>query len=160
MPSLIRSARGRPYPRDRCPSSCQADWICTADMASYHQLPRPLSPVRYKELFNEELSKDAREQMAGLSLKEIQANLAFINYALEDSRSLSPCISGTRCRISRGRKDLLLILTRRIANRGLAIDGPLCQQFIDKMEKILEDTARKTTRVETGKPRPYQPSRN
>jgi hypothetical protein len=27
----------------------------------------------------------------------------------------------------------------------LAINGPLCQQFIDKVEKILEDTDRKTT---------------
>ena len=63
-----------------------ADWICTADMASYHQLPRSLAGA-VKELFNEELSKDAREQMAGLSVEDIQANSNFINYALEDSRA-------------------------------------------------------------------------
>ena len=55
-------------------------------MASYHQLPRSLAGA-VKELFDEELSKDAREQMAGLSVEEIQSNQTFINYALEDSRA-------------------------------------------------------------------------
>ena len=55
-------------------------------MASYHQLPRSLAGA-VKELFNEELSKDTREQMAGLSVEEIQSNQAFVNYALEDSQA-------------------------------------------------------------------------
>ncbi len=72
--------------RGQMPEFMPSDWICTADMASYHQLPRPLASV-YKELFDQELSKDDRNEMAGFSAQEIQPNPAFINYALEDSRA-------------------------------------------------------------------------
>ena len=129
--------------RGQMPEFMPSDWICTADMASYHQLPRSLAGA-IKELFNEEISKDEREQMAGLSAQEIQANPAFINYALEDSRNCLRVYQELDVGFPE-KERLLSSLTRRIANRGLAINGPLCQQFIDKAEKILEDTDRKTT---------------
>jgi len=129
--------------RGQMPEFMPSDWICTADMASYHQLPRSLAGA-IKELFNEEISKDERDAMAGLSAQEIQANPAFINYALEDSRNCLRVYQELDVGFPE-KERLLSSLTRRIANRGLAINGPLCQQFIDKVEKILEDTDRKTT---------------
>jgi len=129
--------------KGQMPQFMPVDWICTADMASYHQLPRPLSAV-YKELFDEELSKDAREEMAGLSVEDIQADSNFIKYALEDSRACLRVYRELEVGFSRKERTLSAI-TRRIANRGLPIDGPLCQQFIEKMEKVLEDTPRQTT---------------
>ncbi len=129
--------------KGQMPEFMPSDWICTADMASYHQLPRSLAGA-IKELFDEEISKDERDAMAGLSAQEIQANPVFINYALEDSRNCLRVYQELDVGFPE-KERLLSSLTRRIATRGLAINGPLCQQFIDKVEKILEDTDRKTT---------------
>ena len=129
--------------KGQMPEFMPADWICTADMASYHQLPRSLAGA-VKELFDEELSKDAREQMAGLSVEEIQSNQTFVNYALEDSRACLRVYQELDAGFPE-KERLLSSLTRRIASRGLAIDGPLCQQFIDKTDKILEETPKQTT---------------
>ena len=82
--------------------------------------------------------------MAGLSVEDIQADSNFIKYALEDSRACLRVYRELDVGFSRKERTLSAI-TRRIANRGLPIDGPLCQQFIEKMEKVLEDTPRQTT---------------
>jgi len=82
------------------PQFMPVDWICTADMASYHQLPRPLSSV-YKELFDEELSKDAREQMAGLSVENIQKykEIVLKNHILAATSELPDTISRRKRRV-------------------------------------------------------------
>ena len=85
---------------------------------SYHQLPRSLAGA-VKELFNEELSKDAREQMAGLSVEEIQSNQTFVNYALEDSRACLRVYQELDAGFLR-KERLLSSLTRRIASRGIS----------------------------------------
>ena len=129
--------------KGQMPEFTPTDWLCTADMASYHQLPRSLAGA-VKELFNEELSKDAREQMAGLSVEDIQADSNFIKYTLEDSRACLRVYQELDVGFPQKERQLSL-LTRQIANRGLPIDGPLCQKFIDISDKILEDTPRQTT---------------
>ena len=76
-----------------------------------------------QELFDEELSKDAREEMAGLSMEEIQSNQTFINYALRTRACL------------RVYQNSMPALKRRLPNivdppdriPWTAIDGPLCR---------------------------------
>ena len=129
--------------KGQVPEFMPADWLCTADMASYHQLPRSLAEA-YKELFQEELPKDDRNNMMGLTAEEVQAEPRFSEYALNDSRA---CLRVYHELITGfpEKERLLSTLTRQIANRGLPIDGPLCQKYIDACEDILEKTDRKTT---------------
>ena len=118
--------------RGQMPQFTPAEWICTADMASWHQLPRALAKA-YFELFGEHLAKDARDAMAGLSAEEIKANPLFKEYALNDSRA---CLAIYR-ELELGfpeKERILSALTRKIASRGMPLDGPLCQKFIDKTE--------------------------
>ena len=119
------------------PQFTPKEWICTADMASWHQLPRSLAGC-YKELFGEEFNKDARNEMSGLRPEEILQNESFKEYALMDSRA---CI-----RIYNELKDsfpekefLLSAFTRRTASRGMAIDQKLCQEYINKTEAIMKE---------------------
>ena len=77
-------------------------------------------------------------------MEEIQSNQTFVNYALEDSRACLRVYQELDAGFPE-KERLLSSLTRRIASSGLAIDGPLCQQFIDKTDKILEETPKQTT---------------
>jgi len=129
--------------RGQMPSFTPADWHCTADMVSYFQLPRSLGQA-YAHLFNEELPKEARNEMMGLSAQEVQENQSFALYALNDSRA---CLRIYQELISvfPEKEIILSSLTRRVANRGLPLNGPLCQKMIDQAESLLEQTDRKTT---------------
>ena len=123
--------------RGQLPTFTPSEWICTADMSSYHQLPRSLAGS-YFELFGEHLAKDARDAMAGLSAEEIVANPQFREYALNDSRACLKIYN----ELSLGfpeKERLLSALTRKIASRGLPLDGPLCQTFIDTTDKVMEE---------------------
>ena len=123
--------------RGQMPQFTPKEWICTADMASWHQLPRSLAGC-HKELFGEELNKDARNEMSGLRPEEILGNESFKQYALGDSRA---CIRiYNELKISFPEKEFLLsAFTRRTASRGMAIDQNLCQQYINKTEAIMKE---------------------
>jgi DNA polymerase len=123
--------------RGQMPPFEPAEWICTADMASWHQLPRSLAKA-YFELFGEHLAKDARDAMAGLSAEEITANPAFREYALNDSRACLRIYQELELGFPE-RERILSALNRKIASRGMPLDGPLCQTFIDKTEQVMEE---------------------
>ena len=55
--------------RGQMPKFTPKEWVCTADMASFYQLPRSLAGA-YKALFEEELAKDARESASAYSLND------------------------------------------------------------------------------------------
>ena len=129
--------------KGQLPEFMPADWLCTADMASYHQLPRSLAGA-YKELFQEELSKDDRLAMMGLTAEEVQAEPRYSEYALNDSRACLRVYQELILGFPE-KERILSTLTRQIANRGLPIDGPLCQQFIDQSENQMEKVDRQST---------------
>ena len=123
--------------KGQMPEFQAARWICTADMAAWHQYPRSLKGA-YKHLFGEDLSKDARDEMKGLTPEVIAANPAFREYALSDARAcyriyeaLAPSFPEFEF--------LLSELTRVIAARGLPVDSKLCQSYIDKLDEITDE---------------------
>ena len=74
--------------RGQMPQLLRANgFVQDADMASWHQLPRSLAGC-HKELFGEELNKDARNEMSGLRPEEIIGNESFKQYALGDHAEL------------------------------------------------------------------------
>ena len=123
--------------RGQMPNFQPAEWICTADMASWHQLPRSLAKA-YFELYGEHLAKDARDAMAGLSAEEITANPQFRDYALNDSRACLRIYKELEAGFPE-KERILSALNRKIASRGMPLDGPLCQTFIDTTEQVMEE---------------------
>ena len=103
----------------------------------WHQLPRSLAKA-YFELFGEHLAKDARDAMAGLSAEEITSNPQFKEYALNDSRACLRIYKELELGFPE-KERILSALNRKIASRGMPLDGPLCQKYIDKTEKVMAE---------------------
>ena len=121
--------------RGQMPAFSPASWTCTADMSVWHQYPRSLSASFY-EMFGAELSKEARDQMAGLDPEAIASNPAFREYALLDSKACWELWNEFKDTWPE-KEALLSQLTRRIASRGLPLDGPLCQKQIDALDDAM-----------------------
>ena len=126
--------------RGQMPTFSPASWTCTADMSVWHQYPRALSASFY-EMFGDQLSKDARDQMAGLDPETIASNPAFRDYALLDSQACWELWNEFK-ETWPEKEDLLSQLTRKIASRGLPLNGPLCQKQIDKLEAAMDAAAK------------------
>ena len=123
--------------RGQMPQFTPSEWVCTADMASFYQLPRSLAGA-YKALFDEELAKDARNEMSGLRPEEILQNESFKEYALADSRASLRIYNELKNGFPE-KERLLSSLTRRTASRGMAIDLELCQEYINTTKQIMKE---------------------
>ena len=133
--------------RGQMPAFQPASWTCTADMSVWHQYPRSLAASFY-EMFGAQLSKESRDQMAGLDPETIASNPAFREYALLDSKACWELWNEFKDTWPE-KEALLSQLTRKIAGRGLPLNGPLCQNFIDHARRR-HDRVRKAPALERG----------
>ena len=124
--------------RGQMPAFSPASWTCTADMAAWHQFPRSLAGA-IKHMFGETLSKEAREQMAGLDPEAIAATPAFRDYALLDAKNCYRLYEQFE-ETWPEKEAILSQLTRRIASRGLPLNGTLCQEAIAKLDEAIDET--------------------
>lgn len=123
--------------KGRMPAFEPARWVCTADMAAYHQLPRALAGA-CKQLFDIEVDKGARDAMQNLSVEEIQANPSFLEYALLDAKLSYDVYEALKHGFPE-KEALLSELGRKIASRGMPLDGPLTQRQIFHLEDAMEE---------------------
>jgi len=119
------------------PDFTPSRWVCTADMAAFHQFPRALAGA-CKELFGIEVDKSARNAMQSLSVDEIQANPTFVEYALLDAKLSYDVHEALKVGFPE-REALLSELGRKIGSRGMPLDGPFTQTQIDLLWKIMAD---------------------
>ena len=119
------------------PDFTPSRWVCTADMAAFHQFPRSLAGA-CKELFGIKVDKSARNAMQNLSVDEIQANPTFVEYALLDAKLSYDVHEALKVGFPE-REALLSELGRQIGSRGMPFDGPFTQTQIDLLWKIMAD---------------------
>ena len=138
--------------RGQMPAFEPAGWTCTADMAAWHQLPRSLKGVS-RELFGLELSKEARDEMQGMDAETVAASPAMREYALLDAKACWEVWHALEATWPE-KEAILSGLTRRIASRGLPLDGPMCNGQVEALEKLEEDCGRAIPWRQGPKPAP------
>ena len=113
--------------------SCQL--FCTADMAVYLQLPRSLKGAVYAT-FEEELSKDVRDNLKGKRWADIEADGTkdeVLRYALDDAIWCWKLWEEHSSDWNEGERELSKI-TRVLGYEGVAIDEKALDEGIDALE--------------------------
>jgi len=115
--------------------------FCTADMCVYLQYPRSLKGAIYAH-FNEELSKDVRDNLKGKNWDDILADGTrneVLRYALDDAMWCWRLWDELNGQWNTKERELSA-LTRKMGYEGVSVDIPALEQGIDALKKTVFDS--------------------